>query len=126
MKKCLRLAAVAATCASLVWAVDWKALRPQGYVSDYAGVVDSLSRRDLEAYCRQVEQATGTRISLVTLSSLENEPLDAVAKVLFRAWAPTGPGTPDPRVMLLLVVNDRRDWVEIGNGIPPEVASGLA
>ena len=125
MTKCLRLAAVAATCASVGWAVDWKALRPHGYVSDYAGVVDSLSRRDLEQYCRHVEQVTGTRISLVTLSSLENEPLDAVAKAIFQAWGPNAPGAPDRRVMLLLAVNDRRDWVELGHDIPAAVSSGL-
>jgi uncharacterized protein len=129
MKKCLLLSAVVAICASSGWAVDWKALRPQGSVSDFAGVVDPRTKIELEEYCGQVETATGVRISFVTLTSLEGEPLEDVARTIFRSFnelssAPV-PGN-DQRVMLILTVNDRRDWVETGAGLKPELTSGLA
>jgi len=40
-------------------AADWKALKPQGYVSDFAGVVDAGSRAAIEEYAARVQQATG-------------------------------------------------------------------
>lgn len=129
MKKWLRLGAVAAFCASSGWAVDWKALRPQGFVSDFAGVVDPGTKAELENYCGQVEQSTGVRISLVTISSLEGEPVEDVVKAIFRAWGgvPNAEGPrKDERVMLILTVLDRHDWVETGAGLKPEMTNGLA
>ncbi len=129
MKKWLRLSAVVTICASSGWAVDWKALRPQGFVNDFAGVVDPKTKLELEAYCAQVEQATGVRISFVTLSSLEGEPLDDVGRTIFRSFrelAATPVPEKDQRVMLILTVNDRHDWVETGPGLAPDISSGLA
>jgi len=129
MKKWVRLGAVAAFCASSGWAVDWKALRPQGFVSDFAGVVDPGTKLELENYCGQVERSTGVRISLVTISSLEGEPVEDVVKTIFRAWSDV-PGIEGPRkderVMLILTVADRHDWVETGAGLMPEMTNGLA
>jgi uncharacterized protein len=129
MKKWLRLGAVAVFCASCGWAVDWKALKPQGFVSDFAGVIDPGTRLELEEYCGQVERSTGVRISFVTISSLEGEPLEDVVKTIFRAWGPVpnvAAPEKDERVMLVLTVNDRHDWVETGPGLKPELTNGLA
>jgi hypothetical protein len=54
--------------ASLLFALDLKSLKPQGYVSDFANVLDPQSRAQLEAYCGQMEQATGVQMALVTSS----------------------------------------------------------
>ncbi|MBZ5617704.1 MAG: TPM domain-containing protein [Acidobacteriia bacterium] len=129
MKKWLRLGVVAGFCASSGWAVDWKALRPQGYVSDFAGVIDAGAKSELENYCGQVERSTGVRISLVTISSLEGEPVADVGRTIFQAWG-EGPNVAlpnkDERVMLILTVADRRDWVATGAGLKPELTDGLA
>jgi uncharacterized protein len=129
MKKWPRLGAVAILCASAGWAVDWKALRPQGCVSDFAGVVDAGTKLELEKYCGQVEQSTGVRISLVTISSLEGEPVEDVVGTIFRTWGDV-PNVEvprkDERVMLILTVADRHDWVETGAGLKPEMTDGLA
>jgi uncharacterized protein len=129
MKKWLRLGAVVAFCGSSGWAVDWKALRPQGFVSDFAGVVDAGTKSELENYCGQVERFTGVRISLVTISSLEGEPLEDVVKTIFQAWGEVPSGEvpkKDERVMLILTVADRHDWVGTGAGLDPGLTNGLA
>jgi len=55
-----------------LFALDLKSLKPQGYVSDFANVLDPQSRAQLEAYCGQVEQTTGAQMAIVTLKSLDN------------------------------------------------------
>ena len=122
MRKWLRLCLLAAWCAVAGRAVDWKALRPQGHVNDFAGVIDPGSRSQLDAWCGKVQQASGVDIRLVVLASLEREPVKGVAKALFEAWAGTGK---DARVMLLLTVADRRSYVAVGGGVAPRIASGL-
>src|SRR3982750_4654006 len=49
---------------ALVPAVDPNTLQPQGYVSDFAGVLDSSARADLARYCGAVERATGVQMAL--------------------------------------------------------------
>src|ERR1051325_7474975 len=92
MQQWLRRGFVTAWCASPAWSVDWKALRPQGCLSDFAHVVDADARKTLEPYCAAIEQATGVRMKLVTVSSLQREPIDDVAETIARAWGLTGDG----------------------------------
>ena len=55
MRNVLRLCVALALCVSTAPAVDWKALKPQGYVSDFAGVVDEASKAQVEKFCAALE-----------------------------------------------------------------------
>src|SRR5262245_26590602 len=88
-----------------VLAVDWKALKPQGYVSDFAGVIDAQSKIELENYLTRVEQQTGAEIALVTISSLEGEPIEDVANTIYRNWG-VGKKSKDEGILLLLSTRD--------------------
>ncbi len=124
MNKCLRLAVWAMLSAGTVGAVDWKALKPQGYVSDFAGVIDAASRKQLEDYCAVVERSTGAQMALVTLASLQEEPIEDVANTIYRAWG-VGQKGKDEGVLLLLSIGDRRSRLEIGYGLEPILPDGL-
>lgn len=106
-------------------AFDWKTLKPQGHVSDFAGVVDPASRAELERYATQVERATGTEMAFVILRSLEDEPVEDVANTLFRAWG-VGKKGQNEGVLLLLSVAERRSRLEVGYGLEPILPDGLA
>src|SRR6476620_7012842 len=107
------------------WAVDWKALKPQGYVSDFAGVIDPASKAELENYCTRVEQQTGAEMALVTIQSLSDEPIDDVANTIYRAWG-VGKKGKDEGILLLLAVGDRRDRLEVGYGLEPILPDGFS
>ena len=124
MNKCLRLCAVAALCASAAGAVEWKTLKPQGYVSDFARVIDSGSKDRLENYCGIVERSTGAQIALVTIPSLEGEPIEDVANTIFRAWG-VGQKGRNEGILLLLAIRDRRSRLEVGYGLEPILPDGL-
>jgi uncharacterized protein len=137
MKMCLRLALLMGLCASAVGAVDWNALKPQGYVSDFARVVDPASRVHLDVYCGAVERSTGAEIAIVIIPSLEGEPVADVAQTLYRAWAvgkknrsvgqksqAVGPKSQAGRqknqgggVLVLMAVQDRRVHVTTAGGL---------
>src|SRR5579862_4621617 len=124
--KTLRRLALATLCTlSAAWAVDWKALKPQGYVSDFANVVDARSRAALERYCARVEQLTGAQMALVTLPTLEGEPIEDVTNTIYRAWG-VGQKGKNEGIMLLLVVRDRRSRLEVGYGLEPILPDGLS
>jgi|SRR5580693_4335090 uncharacterized protein len=126
MNRRMRLAAAmwwcALWCASAAWAVDWTVFKPQGYVSDFAGVVDAGGKRQLDAYCAAVEQATGAQIALVTVASLQHEPIEDVTHAIFRAWN-LDQKPQKNAVMWLVAVENRRDWMEAGSGLATVLTS---
>ena len=111
-------------CAAAAWAVDWTAYKPQGYVSDFANVIDPASRSQLENYCAAVERATHAQIALVTVPSLEGEPIEDVAYELARAWGVGRKGQNDG-ILLLLAIQDRRSRLEVGSGLEPVLPDSL-
>ncbi len=125
VKKLLPIWAGLVLCACAAYAVDFAALKPQGYVSDYAGVVDAASRQRLEQYCTMLERSTGVQLALVTLPNLAGEPVDQVANDLFRRWGIGQKGKNDG-VLLLLSIQDRRSRLELGYGLEPDITDGMA
>ncbi|MGA3096235.1 MAG: TPM domain-containing protein [Bryobacteraceae bacterium] len=126
MKKRLRLGLLLAVGAFAARAADWKALRPEGYVSDYAGVIDAASKAQLEAYCAAVERATGAQMALVTVTTLEGEPIEDAANAIFRNWG-VGARNSNEGVMLLLAIGERRSRLEVGyglEGVLPDARAG--
>ncbi len=111
--------------AVLAPAFDFTALKPQGYVSDFAGVVDAASRAELERYAAAVEHSTGAQIAIVTLPSLEGEPVEDVANALYRKWG-VGMKGANEGALLLLSIRDRRSRLEVGYGLEPIIPDGAA
>jgi uncharacterized protein len=105
--------------------VDFAALKPEGYVSDFAHVVDAASRAELDRYCRRVEDATGAQLALVTLDTLGGEPIEDVANSIYRRWG-VGQKGKNEGALLLLVVSDRRSRLEVGYGLEPILPDGFS
>lgn len=125
MKSSLRLCTGVLCVLLPAFAVDWKALKPQGYVSDFAGVVDAASKAELESYAARVKQATGAELAFVTVQSLQGEPIEDVANDLFRAWG-IGRKGEDDGALVLLAIADRKSRLEVGGGLGGAVPDGMA
>jgi uncharacterized protein len=106
-------------------ALDLNSLKPRGYVSDFAHALDEQSRARLEAYCGRVEQATGVQMAIVTLDTLDGEPIEDVANTLYRKWG-IGKKGKDEGILLLVAVKDHRDRIEVGYGLEPILPDGFA
>jgi uncharacterized protein len=106
-------------------AIDIATLKPQGYVSDFAGVVDAQSKAELESFSARVEKATGVQMAFVTLDTLAGESLEDFTNDLYRRWG-VGRKGKDEGLLLLLVVNDRRTRLEVGRGLEEHIPDGMA
>src|SRR3954453_21762401 len=125
MMKWCRLVAWRGVCARAGGAGDWSAYKPEGFVSDFAKVLDPAGKSRLEAYSATVQRATGVQLALVTIPSLEGEPIEDVANTLARAWGVGQKGT-NEGILLLLAIQDRKSRLEIGYGLEPILPDGLA
>jgi len=105
-------------------ALDLKSLKPQGYVSDFAHVLDPQTRARLEDYCGRVEQLTGAQMALVTIQSLDGQPIEDATNALYRQWG-VGKKGKDEGIMFLLAIQDRRDRIEVGYGLEPILPDGF-
>lgn len=119
----LPLAIAVCTLLTGLQAADFAALQPQGYVNDFAEVVDQPTRDQLNAYCARLEQATGAQIALVTLKSTEGEPVEDVANLLYRKWG-IGQKKTNEGALVLFVIEDHRTRIEVGYGLEPIMTDG--
>ncbi|MGA3027032.1 MAG: TPM domain-containing protein [Bryobacteraceae bacterium] len=108
----------------MAFALDPASLKPQGYVSDFAHVVDGPSREATEQYCQKLEQATGVQLALVTVDSLEDAPIEDFANNLARKWGIGHKGQNDG-LLLLLAIKDRKQRIEVGYGLEPILPDGF-
>ncbi len=50
-------------------------LHATAYVNDFAGVIDAASKQQLEALCVQLDRKTAAQVTVVTIKSLDGEPI---------------------------------------------------
>lgn len=124
MKLWQRLAAALVLIVGAAWSYDFTALKPEGYLSDFARVVQPGDRAAIDQYCAQLERATGIQIALVTIPSLEGEPIEDVANSLFRRWG-VGKKGENNGALFLLAINDRRSRLEVGYGMEAILPDGF-
>jgi uncharacterized protein len=124
MNKLLRSCLALALSLVPAFAYDWTSVGAEGYVSDFAGVIDPQSKAELENYAKRVEEQTGAQMAFVTVLSLEGEPVEDVANTIFRHWG-VGKKGKDEGILLLLAIKDHRDRLEIGYGLEPLLPDGF-
>src|SRR6266851_4314918 len=110
-------------CVPAARAEQVKNLKPQGYVNDFAGVLSAQAKDKLMALCAEVHQKTKAQIAVVTVSSLEGEPVEQYSIDLATQWG-VGPKQSARGVLILVAPNDRKYRVEVGYGLEPILPDG--
>jgi uncharacterized protein len=123
--------------AALAWAILFSAasarylaaaekveqLSPQGYVNDFAGVMDTGSRQRLAALGEELDQKTDAQLAVVTIHTLEGNSVQDFANRLFEKWG-VGPKGKDRGVMVLIAVDEHQYWTEVGYGLEAILPDG--
>jgi uncharacterized protein len=90
---------------------------PTGYVNDFANVLSPTTKQNLEDLCTQVDRQAHAQIAVVTIKTLENDqPVDDFANRLEEKWKVGAKGT-NRGILMLVVLNPRRRWIEVGYGL---------
>ena len=104
-------------------AEQWQKLNPQGYVNDFAGALNASTVESLTRLSTEVDQKAKAQIAVVTIKTLEGDPVEDFANHLFKKWGVGAKGT-DRGVMVLLATEDRKYWTEVGYGLEPILPDG--
>ena len=104
-------------------AEQWQKLNPQGYVNDFAGVLNATTVEKLTQVSTEVDQKAKAQIAVVTIKTLEGDTVEDFANHLFQKWGVGYKGT-DRGVMVLLATDDHKYWTEVGYGLEPILPDG--
>jgi uncharacterized protein len=102
--------------AQAVRAEDPKKLQYSGYVNDFAGVLSDDAKARLTALCEEVDHKANAQIAVVTVRSLEGQPIDQFSIDLATHWG-VGPKQKDRGILILLAPNDHKYRIEVGYGL---------
>jgi len=100
------------------------ALKPSGFVNDYAGILSSREKEELENMVESIEEETSAEIAILLIDSLEGNSVEEYAAELFNSW---GIGKKDKNngVLILASLQERRIRIEVGYGLEPVLPDGL-
>ena len=90
--------------------------KPTNYVSDFAGVLSPETQASLNALCAQVDRQAHAQIAVVTIKSLDGEPIENFATALEDKWKVGKKGT-DRGLLLIFAPSDRKYRIEVGYGL---------
>lgn len=95
--------------------------RPTGYVNDFAGVLSSAVRQQVEDLCTQVDRQAHAQIAVITVKTIQSDDggdtsIEEFATELEEKWKVGAKGT-DRGVLMLLVMTPRRGRIEVGYGL---------
>ena len=97
-------------------------------VNDFAGVIDGASAQRIEQTIRALESASGDIIVVATVKTVR--PYADVREYAVQMFANHGRGIgtrgKDNGVLILLALEERRVWVEVGYGIEGFITDGFS
>ena len=100
--------------------------KPQGRVSDYAGLLSPQDRARIEARLEEIERRTSNQFVVAIFPSLEGGSLEDFSIRLAETWK-IGQKGRDNGLILLVFVKDRKVRIEVGYGLEgaiPDVVAG--
>ncbi len=90
--------------------------QPTSYVNDFAGVIDAGSQQQIDDLARQLYTKAHATIEVVTIKSLEGEPIQNFATELEDKWKVGAKGT-DKGLLMIFSIQDHKRWIEVGYGL---------
>lgn len=129
MKRLARVSAILWIVWILLGAAVWVAaepiasLRPSNYVNDFAGVLDAATQARLNDLCQQVEQKAHAQIAVVTVKTLDGQDEASYALALYQKWG-IGAKKTNRGVLILLAIQDRKRFIQVGYGLEPILPDG--
>ena len=89
-----------------------------GRVNDQANLIPPDQRQKIEAQLAQLEKETGDQVVVLTVDSLEGEPIEDYAHKVAQTWG-LGQKGKNNGALLLVSKQDRQMRIEVGYGLEP-------
>jgi uncharacterized protein len=101
---------------------------PDGYVNDFAGVIDAESKGRLTALVETINKKSTAEVAVVTISSMEEfgfATIEETAVKLFEEWG-IGKKEVNNGILVVAAIKDRKVRIEVGYGFEGQIPDGAA
>jgi len=98
---------------------------PARLVVDNANVLDAYDREQLERKLVALDDSTSNQIVILTVNSLNDQPIEDVATATFREWG-IGNKKTNNGILVLVAVQDRKIRIEVGYGLEGAIPDIIA
>ena len=98
--------------------------KPYGFANDYANVLNSSQRNELEEYLRNIEEKSSVEIAVAIFDSI-GYPIEEYANLLFEKWG-IGKKGKDNGILILVSIKERLIRIEVGYGLEGIITDGIA
>lgn len=119
----LTVALALLTAAETAHAFDVPALH--GHVNDYANVLSSSEQQALEQKLTSYEQQTSHQFALLTVKSLDGQPIEELGIKVGESWK-LGRKKTDDGLVLIVAPNDHKMRIEVGYGLEGVIPDVIA
>ncbi len=96
-----------------------------GRVNDQAGLLDDAFESQLDEQLRQLEDGTGAQVVVLTVPSLEGDPIEDFSMRVAETWKLGQKGV-DNGVLIVIARDERRVRIEVGYGLEPVLTDALS
>ena len=114
---------IVVVCASAAVAEPVSSLKPTDCINDFAGVLSSSTITQLKEMCRQVLDKAQASVVVATIKSTDGEDIFNYSVDLYQKWG-IGQKGKDRGVLILLAVQDRKYYINVGYGLEPILPDG--
>lgn len=96
----------------------------QTSVYDYANVLNTTEKTQLEEKLIRYSDSTSTQIVVITIESLKNEDIGILTPKWAQEWG-IGQAKEDNGVLILLAKEERKIWISPGYGLEDRLTAGI-
>jgi uncharacterized protein len=90
---------------------------PSDYVTDYAGIISAPEKAQLNGLLQELERKTGAQVLVLTVKSLEGNPVENVSLHLAHDLWKLGQKGKDNGLLILIAPTERKYRIEVGYGL---------
>jgi len=98
--------------------------QPTGAVNDFAGVIPTDIKKNMESLSSEILMKTGTAVVVATVTSVDGAEPDKYAHELYNTWG-NGKKGEHKGVLIFLAVQERKIRIETGRGMSNILPDGL-
>lgn len=98
---------------------------PTGHVNDFANLLSSQSKEELEQKLKEYGEQTSIEVAVVTVPSLEGLTVEEYTLNLAQKWG-VGDKEKDNGIVVLVASNERKLRIEVGYGMEPDLTDAQA
>jgi uncharacterized protein len=99
--------------------------KPNGYVNDYAAVIDSATKDRMELTLGNLDREQQIQFAVVTVNTTGGQEMFDYSLAVARGWGIGSKDTSKPSLLLLVAIKDRKYYTQVSRHLEGELPDGL-